>query len=346
MTSNPPGLDLDVLTRHLTTARPELAAGPLSAELIPGGRSNLTYRVSDGRSRFVLRRPPLGHILPTAHDMTREYRVISALRDSAVPVPEALLLCVDDTVLGAPFYLMSEVPGVVLRSAAEYATLTTTSVARCARLLVDVLVALHSIEPGSVGLADFGRPEGYLTRQVSRWYRQWERSVTRELPALDALHTALAEAVPDSGRAGILHGDYRLDNVMFDDRLSRVTAVLDWEMATLGDPLADVGLLYVYTELARHGLSTAATPLPPELDFPSGESLLASYADATGVPLDRLGWYVALGYYKLAIISEGIHARYLAGETVGPDFDSIGARVPALVDLGREALDDAPRKEA
>lgn len=338
MSTGLPGLDIDRLARHLTAALPVPPAGPLTAELIDGGRSNLTYRVGDGRSRWVVRRPPLGHVLPTAHDMTREYRALRALHGTDVPVPEALLLCTDPTVLGAPFYLMTEVPGVVLRHGADYERLTGDEVARCATLLIDVLVALHRIDPATVGLADFGRPEGYLARQVSRWHRQWTGSATRALPALDALHDALADAVPDSARYGIVHGDYRLDNVLYDPGFRRINAVLDWEMATIGDPLADVGLLYVYTELAHRGLSTGATPLPASLGFPSGAELLARYADATGVRLGRLNWYVALGYYKLAIILEGINARYLAGETVGADFDKLGSLVPVLVELGAAAL--------
>lgn len=334
----PPGLDLDRLTTYLAAAVRGGLSGPLTAQLIAGGRSNLTYRLTDSRSRWVLRRPPLGHVLPTAHDMRREYTVLSALRDTDVPVPDTLLLCEDDDVLGAPFYLMSEVPGVVLRTSADYARLDPADAQRCARLLLDSLVSLHRIRPDRVGLGEFGRPEGYLTRQVERWYRQWGRSATRELPPLDALHARLADRVPDSTRQGIVHGDYRLDNVMFDAGLSRVSAVLDWEMATIGDPLADVGLLYVYTELSRHGLGTAADPLPESLRFPSGDTLLSWYAEASGLQVDRLNWYVALGYYKLAIISEGIHARFLAGETVGDDFAGVGPRVPTLVDLGHEAL--------
>lgn len=338
MVVDPPGLALEPLADYLRARLPDGLAGPLRADLITGGRSNLTYRLTDGRSRWVLRRPPLGHVLPTAHDMSREYRVISALRDTAVPVPDALLLATDTDPIGAPFYLMSEVNGVVLRDAAGYARLSAERAAHCARLLVDTLAALHAVAPASVGLADFGRPDGYLTRQVDRWYRQWGRSATRDLPALDRLHDALARSVPVSGRAGIVHGDFRLDNLMFDPTLRRVAAVLDWEMATLGDPLADVGLLYVYRELAGHGLAGSADPLPAGLDFPSGSALLADYARATGTSAHRLDWYAALGYYKLAIISEGIHARYLAGETVGADFDAIGERVPSLVELATRAL--------
>jgi aminoglycoside phosphotransferase (APT) family kinase protein len=286
----------------------------------------------------VIRRPPLGHVLPTAHDMAREYRVIRALHGTAVPVPAAVLLCTDESVLGAPFYLMSEVPGVVLRSAADYAGVTPADAEHCGRTLVDVLLALHRIDPQEVGLGDFGRPEGYLTRQVAGWYRQWERSATRELPALDALHAALAGSVPGSPGAGIVHGDYRLDNVIFDPSLSRIDAVFDWEMSTVGDPLADVGLLYAYTSLAAEGLNPGGATLPPEIGFPSAVRLIEWYAAASGTDLARLDWYIAFSYYKLAIISEGIHARYLAGETVGADFEKIGTRMPGLVDRGRRAL--------
>jgi aminoglycoside phosphotransferase (APT) family kinase protein len=337
--ADPPGLDLARLGAYLSSALPPGTVGlPLHAEIIAGGRSNLTYRLTDGRSRWVIRRPPLGHVLPTAHDMAREYRVIRALHGTAVPVPAAVLLCTDESVLGAPFYLMSEVPGVVLRSAADYAGVTPADAEHCGRTLVDVLLALHRIDPQEVGLGDFGRPEGYLTRQVAGWYRQWERSATRELPALDALHAALAGSVPGSPGAGIVHGDYRLDNVIFDPSLSRIDAVFDWEMSTVGDPLADVGLLYAYTSLAAEGLNPGGATLPPEIGFPSAARLIEWYAAASGTDLARLDWYIAFSYYKLAIISEGIHARYLAGETVGADFEKIGTRMPGLVDRGRRAL--------
>jgi aminoglycoside phosphotransferase (APT) family kinase protein len=329
---HPPGLDLDRLAAHL-------GVGPLTAELIAGGRSNLTYRVTDGQSRWVVRRPPLGHVLPTAHDMAREYRVIGALAGTRVPVPRLRLLCQDEAVLGAPFYVMDEVPGIVLRTASDYARLTPELARRCGDQLVDVLLDLHRIDPAEVGLADFGRPEGYLGRQVDRWYRQWEHSATRELPALDAVTARLRDTMPAGTRHGIVHGDYRLDNVMYDDGLDHVVAVLDWEMATIGDPLADVGLLYVYTELTASGFSAVTAPLDPALGFPSGAALLSRYGDLGGVRLDRLGWYVALGYYKLAIISEGIHARYLAGETVGAGFGAIGETVPSLVDFAGAALE-------
>ena len=332
--TGPPGLDLTRLAAYLSVDR-------LTGSLIAGGRSNLTYRVTDGSARWVVRRPPLGHVLPTAHDMAREYRVISALRDTPVPVPRVVLYCADEAVVGAPFYVMEEVPGVVLRSASDFELLSDAGAVHCGRILVDVLLSLHRVQPAAVGLGDFGRPEGYLSRQVARWYRQWERSATRELPSLEALHVRLASTVPESSRAGIVHGDYRLDNVLFDPTLTRIDAVLDWEMSTLGDPLADVGLLYTYTSLAADGLRPGGAALPASAGFPPARQLMEWYAAGSGTSLDQLAWYAAFGHYKLAIISEGIHARFLAGETVGDDFESIGAQVPRLVDRAWAQLEEA-----
>jgi aminoglycoside phosphotransferase (APT) family kinase protein len=335
--ASPPGLDLARLGGYLAGALPRPPAGPLSGELVAGGKSNLTYRVSDGAEVWAVRRPPLGHVLPTAHDMAREFRVLAALAGTPVPVPRVLLHCADDQVLGAPFYLMEFVDGVVLRDPAQTAALAPDRVAGLGARLVEVLAALHAVDPAAVGLAGFGRPEGFLRRQVARWHQQWERSQTRELPALEELSAGLSAAVPDSGLVGIVHGDYRLDNVMFDHGLGRIVAVLDWEMATLGDPLADLGLLWVYTTLAATGLGPA-NPLRAGSGFPTAPELAQAYARLRPVPLDRLNWYAALGYYKLAIVSEGIHKRYLAGQTVGDGFEQMGPRVPELVDRAHRAL--------
>jgi aminoglycoside phosphotransferase (APT) family kinase protein len=204
---------------------------------------------------------------------------------------------------------------------------------------VGTLARLHDTDPAAVGLGDFGRPDGFLERQVRRWHQQWDRSKTRELDALEAVTVALRDSVPDQPRAGIVHGDYRLDNVMVDADVTRILAVLDWEMATLGDPLADVGLLVVYTELAAEGLAPTQPRLSPDQGFLGGSELVDRYAArAPWASVDRIGWYVALGYYKLAIISEGIHARYLQGKTVGAGFDRMGSSVPILVDRARAAL--------
>jgi aminoglycoside phosphotransferase (APT) family kinase protein len=298
--------------------------------VISGGRSNLTYLVEGVNGRAVVRRPPLGHVLPSAHDMAREYRVISALARAGFPVPEPLLLCPDADVIGAPFYVMRYVDGVVVRGRN---TVTPDQARACGQELIDLLVRLHGVDHEAVGLADFGRAEGYLERQVRRWHQQWERSKTRELPLLDEVTARLAKEIPDSSSAGIVHGDYRLDNVMFSHDLSAILAAMDWEMATIGDPLADVGLLVVYTDLAQLDL------LPPVPDgFPTGAELAARYAAATGIDVARLNWYVAFGNYKLAVISEGIHARYLQGKTVGAGFETFGPAVPALIERAAATL--------
>ncbi|NJC70772.1 phosphotransferase family protein [Planosporangium thailandense] len=325
---SPPGLDLERAAAILASGAG--LTGPLSGSVISGGRSNLTYLVSDGTKRVVVRRPPLGHVLPSAHDMGREYRVISALSAIGFPVPGPLLLCTDADVIGAQFYVMEYVDGVVLRGTVGVAPDRARA---CGEALIDLLVRLHGVDHEAVGLADFGRPEGYLERQVRRWHQQWERSKTRELPLLEEVTRRLAEEVPASSRAGIVHGDYRLDNVMFSHDLSTILAVMDWEMATIGDPLADVGLLVVYTDLAQSRL------IPPVPDgFPTGAELAARYAAATGIDVARLNWYVAFGNYKLAVISEGIHARYLQGKTVGAGFETFGPAVPRLIERAREIL--------
>jgi aminoglycoside phosphotransferase (APT) family kinase protein len=318
-----PGLDLARLSGYLRSRVPDLAAEPLSAELIAGGRSNLTYRVCAGGTEFVLRRPPLGHVLATAHDMAREHRVISALAGTPVPVPEAIALCEDPEPLGAPFYLMSHLPGTVYRDPAQTGPLGADGRRALADAMVDTLAALHRVDPDAVGLADFGHPEGYLARQVRRWAGQLDRSRSRELPGIDELRDRLAGSVPESGPPAIVHGDYRLDNLIIDSD-HEVAAVLDWEMATLGDPLTDLGLLLVYWDLAGIGLGATH-------GFPPGSELLARY----GATQD-LGWYVGLGSYKLAVICEGIHYRYLQGQTVGEGFETLGRLTVPLVRHGLE----------
>jgi aminoglycoside phosphotransferase (APT) family kinase protein len=324
---HPPGLDLERAEPYLVEASGGALTGPLTATVISGGRSNLTYLVDGAAGRVVVRRPPLGHVLPSAHDMAREHRVISALSAVGFPVPRPLALFTDPEIIGAPFYVMEYVDGVVLRDG-RHIDAATAEAAGAA--LVDLLATLHGVDHEAVGLGDFGQPEGYLERQVRRWHQQWERSQTRELPLLEEVTARLAKELPESSRAGIVHGDYRLDNVMFAPDLSSIRAVMDWEMATIGDPLADVGLLVVYTDLAQLKL----TPPVPD-GFPSGAQLAARYAAATGIDVAHLDWYVAFGNFKLAVISEGIHARYLQGKTVGAGFETFGPAVPVLI--GRAA---------
>lgn len=316
-----PGLELARLTRWLDRTKPGLRHGPLTAELIVGGRSNLTYRLTDGSTEWALRRPPLGHVLPTAHDMAREYTVICALHGSDVPVPEPIALCTEAEVLGQPFYLMSYVDGVVIERPDLVPDRTTAR--RVSELLVDTLVALHGIEPNRVGLADFGRPDGFLQRQVARWHKQFQASVPDGMPVEDEVVERLGRRLPERSAAGIVHGDYRLTNVLYARDFGRIAAVVDWEMATLGDPLTDLGLLYVYHE--RAGRTESVMPdFPSEQGFLGPEQLLGRYAELTGRSLAELDWYIAFGYFKLAVIAAGIHARYLQGKTVGSGFEVFG----------------------
>jgi aminoglycoside phosphotransferase (APT) family kinase protein len=334
-----PGVDFAALTNWLDSEHPGLRAGPVTGELITGGKSNLTYRITDGASVWALRRPPLAHVLPSAHDMSREFRVISALGGTDVPVPRAIALCQDREVLGAPFYLMSFVDGVVFDQAERLAALTPELAERASEELVDTLLELHSIDPASVGLADFGRPDGYLARQVKRWHAQWQASETARRPELDELVERLTATMPAQGAPAIVHGDYRLTNVIYRPDVSGIAAVVDWEMATLGDPLADVGLLAVYHRLAA--VSDGVMPaMSPANGFLSAEQMAARYADAAGRDLSQLDWYIAFGYYKLAVISEGIHYRYLQGKTVGEGFSQMGDRVPQLLDTALGLLAD------
>ena len=338
MTASPPGLDLGRLRAYLDEHQPGFATGELAAEVVVGGKSNLTYILGTGDRRWVLRRPPLGHVLATAHDMTREYRVMTALGATTVPVPDTHFLCTDPDVIGAPFYAMEYVDGAIYRRGSDTTSLAPARAQAIADALVDVLADLHDVDPATVGLADFGRPEGFMARQLKRWHTQLDASRSRSLPGMDELADALAADVPLSGPAGIVHGDYRLDNVIVgsDDRVS---AVLDWEMATLGDPLADLGLLLVYWG-ALAGLPGApiSSAVDPAVGFPSGEELIARYAARRSVDLTRLPWYVAFGFFKLAVISEGIHYRFTAGQTVGAGFEHMGDVVVPLVAKGREAL--------
>lgn len=313
-----------------------------TVSLISGGKSNLTYEVSSPAGTVVLRRPPLAAVLPTAHDMGREYRVQSALADTPVPVPRVRHLCTDDTVLGVPFYVMDKVDGHVLRAALpEGFADAQEDRKRLADALVDVLVAIHAV-PITGALEGYGPPEGYLARQLRRWTRQWEASREVELPELDALAADLTAKAPEQRETTLVHGDYRLDNTMVDRAdPGRVRAVLDWELSTLGDPLADVGLLGVYWS---GGSATAANPIVETVTglpgFPSRAEVLQTYAERSGRSTEDLPWYLAFGYFKLAVISAGIAARARAGGMVGEGFDLASKAVPVLVESGRTVLDE------
>jgi aminoglycoside phosphotransferase (APT) family kinase protein len=330
-------VDLDALQRFFDSHITE-AVGPITAELVHGGRSNLTYRLTDGHTAWVLRRPPLGGLSPSAHDMAREYRVVAALRDTDVPVARAVALCEDTSVIGVPFSLVEYVPGTVIRSREDLDNYRADEVLRCAYGLVDTLAALHAVPYAEVGLTDFGSPQGYLTRQVWRWYDQWRRVATRELPDIDMLHDRLADGVPARSGSSIVHGDPRIDNVIVDEHdIGRLRALVDWEMATLGDPLADLALHLVYRDPAFEPVLGGSAAAVSER-MPSTGALAERYARTSGRDLGRLDFYLALGYFKIAVIAEGIHARHVRGLTVGEGFETVGAAVPLLAANGLQAL--------
>lgn len=333
-----PGLDLAAFRSWYDRVRPGDLGPDLTGSLIAGGKSNLTYVVTDGTVERILRRPPLGHVQATAHDMGREFTAMSALAGSEVPVPEMFAHCTDTEVLGAEFYVMSKVPGEAYRTAAQLEEVGPEGTAQLARAMVEVLARLHAVVPAEVGLGDFGRPEGFLERQVRRWGRQLEGSATRPLPDAETLLARLAGSVPPDGAPGIVHGDYRLDNLLTvpgDEH--PVKAVVDWEMATLGDPLTDVALLLVYDNLGHITGGGAVADASAAPGYPDRETQLASYVAAGGRDVGDLSFHLGLAYLKIAVILEGIHHRFLAGQTVGDGFDTIGEAVEPLLAAGLDA---------
>ncbi|MER7193992.1 phosphotransferase family protein [Streptomyces flaveolus] len=336
---HPPGLDLDRLRALLDRERPGLVTGPLSGRLIEGGRSNLTYGVSDATSKWVVRRPPLGHVLATAHDMKREHRVISALHPTDVPVPRPVLLCEDEEVLGAPFYVMEFVEGTPYRTAGQLAPLGPERTRAAVLNLVDTLVGLHAVDPAEVGLGDFGRPEGFLDRQLRRWAKQLDASRNRDLAGIDELHATLGRELPNSPAPTVVHGDYRLDNVLIGGENDEIRAILDWEMSTLGDPLTDLGLLVMYSQpLGMPDSPVSTTAQAP--GHPAPAELIERYAARSGRDVSSVAWYTAFAWFKLAVILEGIHYRYTLGQTVGRGFDRIGELVPVFIEHGLTTLQE------
>jgi aminoglycoside phosphotransferase (APT) family kinase protein len=318
-------------------------------ELISGGKSNLTFFVSSGAGDVVLRRPPLSNRLPTAHDMGREHRVMTALWPTAVPVPKTLALCTDEDVIGAPFYVMDRVAGHIVRDTLPegYAGSEADRLA-IAFGLIDVLADLHAVNPASVGLADYGRPEGYLARQIKRWTMQWDatRAAADEGGEdLDRLAERLAAEVPASPSGPVVHGDYRMDNVLLDPETpGRIAAVLDWELSTLGDPLADLGLFYIYWQDASDAGNEASAGILPTVTtlpgFPTRRELLERYAGRTGTDLSPLPWYVGFACFKLAVVVAGVAARGRAGAMIGEGFVEMSARIAPLVAVGHRALSE------
>jgi aminoglycoside phosphotransferase (APT) family kinase protein len=317
------------------------AKPPLRYERIAGGLSNLTFRVTDaGGAEWALRRPPLGKTLSSAHDMAREARVVAALGATPVPVPPVAGLSADDSVNGAPFYVMEFVRGPVLRGVAEAEASFPEEADRRAigMRVADTLAQIHAVDPDAVGLGDLGRKEDYVARQLRRWYGQWEKSKTRELAAIDRVHERLSARIPAQEGASIVHGDYRLDNMILSDS-GEVAAVVDWELCTLGDPLADLGTLMAYWP-ERDDVVGLGQPANLAPGFPTRAELAARYAEASGRDISQLDFYLALGYWKLAIILEGVLARTVGGGygKDGPSDAGIDAFI-AMVDRLAEAAE-------
>lgn len=333
---DPPGLDLPRLRAWLEDRLPD-AEPPFRFEPLTGGNSNLTFRVTDTVGHtWVLRRPPLGQALATAHDVLREARILTAVRAGGVPAPDVLATCQDPAVSDAPFVVMEHITGTCCHSAADAAQLTPGQRQSAGESMVATLAALHQVDPGDVGLADLGRRDAYLERQLARWRKQWQATRTRVLPSLEETFQALSARVPAQQRTSIVHGDYRLDNCVLGDD-GTVRAVLDWEISTLGDPLADLGLHLAYSDpafapvLQGSAASTSAR-------LPRAADIAQRYAVASGRDLSDLAFYVALGYFKIAVIAEGIHARYLQGRTRGPGFETVGEATAPLAAAGLRAL--------
>ncbi|NKY39139.1 phosphotransferase family protein [Cellulomonas septica] len=354
-----PGLDVARLDAWLHTHRPDLVdATPLHAELLAGGRSNLTYRVDGARVPLVLRRPPLRHVQATAHDMAREHRVLSALGATRVPVPTTYAL-VDDTDgaagTGTPFFLMARVDGEALATPEQNARWSPDNLRAVSLELATLLAELHAVDPHDVGLADLGRPDGFLDRQVRRWGVQLDGSRSRDVPALDDLQERLRADVPTTWRPALVHGDYRLDNALVARAPAEadaggtaepphVAAILDWEMATLGDAAVDLGMLGLYWELARVADDDhTVTAVDPAAGYPDFAELVDAYAARLGTPPPDLAWYRAFAAYKLAVILEGVHLRFRAGGTVGEGFERVGDLVEPLAREGLARLADRAR---
>jgi aminoglycoside phosphotransferase (APT) family kinase protein len=333
------GIDHDAVSSWLV-ANVAGAVGPFTFELIAGGRSNLTFRVVDGAGRaYALRRPPVSHVLPTAHDMAREHTVLAALGGTGVPVPRVLGLCTDAAVNQAPFYVMEFVEGHIVRDQRAADALDEAARRHAGESLVATLAELHAVDIDAVGLGGFARREQYIARQLKRWHGQYSQSVLDGVPGpavVDRVHELLAARIPPQQADTIVHGDYRLDNTVLDDA-GDVRAILDWEICTLGDPLADLGLLLVYWAEPEEDaalLGVAPTALP---GFPRRAELLQWYADRSGLDVSGIAYYRAFGFWKLACILQGVHVRYASGAAAG---DRTGAELFAehVGRLGERAL--------
>ena len=332
-----PGLDLVALRKYLLDSDVAVT-GDLRAKLISGGKSNLTYGIYDDASSWIVRRPPTAGLTPSAHDVAREFRITSALQNTAVPVAPTVTLCEDASVMGATFTVVEFIDGQVIRTKSELDALPTEQVTACVDELVRVLAALHDVDYNAVGLGELGRPEGYVARQVKLWAGQWSRVKVDDSADVDRLASALSELIPAKSESSIVHGDYRIDNtILAADDVTKVAAVVDWELSTLGDPLADIAMMCVY----RHPALDLVLGEPAawtSASLPSVVDLAQRYSHVSGRDLGNWNFYMALGFFKLAVVAQGIDHRFRAGATVGGGFESAGTAVPELISAGLNAL--------
>ena len=338
----PAGIDLPAVTAWMA-GRIDGLEPPLAVDLIAGGHSNLTFRVIDATGRaWALRRPPLGHVLATAHDMAREHRIIAALAATAVPVPPVVGLCEDPAVNGALFYVMDFVEGTVVRDLAAAEQLAPAVRTTASRQLIDALADIHAVDVDAVGLGDLARRDGYIERQLKRWLRQYESVASRDLPAVTQVHGLLSARIPEPGPAGIVHGDFRLDNCILGPD-GAVLAVLDWELCTLGDVMADLGQLVVYWAEPSDGRWALESPPTAAGGFATRDELVARYAERSGRDVGALDFYVAFAAWKVACIIEGVYARYRAGamgdKDAGRDIEAFADRVEVLLGWATEAAE-------
>jgi aminoglycoside phosphotransferase (APT) family kinase protein len=326
-------LDLPAVTSFLRQHGVDVA-DHLEARLIAGGRSNLTYVITDGNRSLVLRRPPKRGRTPSAHDVSREFSVTEALGRTSVPVAPVVARCDDESLIGAPFTVVEFVPGRTVRTQEDLDALSNPEVSGCVSALLAAFAELHSIDYVAIGLEGFGRPDGYAARQLRRWSGQWELVATRPRASALRLRDRLMNAIPQQLSTAIVHGDFRIDNVLLGmDDPTRVAAIVDWELSTIGDPIADVAMMCAYRHPALDLiLGTKAAWTSPRL--PSADELAASYESVGLLKLHHWDFYMALAYYKLAVIAEGINHRFLAGATVGDGFNTAGDSVDGLLDAG------------
>ena len=344
MSQAPEGIHQDHVTEWMVAHIAEISP-PLTFTLIAGGRSNLTFRVEDAAGRaWALRRPPLHHVLPTAHDMAREHRLMSSLGPAGIPVPVTVGLCTDESVNERPFYVMEFVEGHILRSAPEAESAFDVATRRAVGdHMADTLAALHAVDPDAVGLGDLGRHEGYIERQLKRWRGQYDQMQVEGIDhgaLVGRISDELARRIPKQQRTSVVHGDYRMDNVVLADD-GTVRAILDWEICTLGDPLADLGVLMVYWSeptdtMAALGQSPTTAP-----GFSSRAEVLARYDSVSDLDISGIDYYMAFGYWKLGCILQGVYARYVAGAGAGDrgSVEGFPVQIGRLFEMAAEALE-------